>query len=85
MKEVLSVFTFGIGAVCFVVFISVLKPHAYSAVAGPIKLEYCSTEAREPDMGDCTRRRSAPAAAAVIRQRASHGGGSATASAARKP
>jgi hypothetical protein len=26
MKEVLSVFTFGIGALCFVVFVTVLKP-----------------------------------------------------------
>ena len=47
MKEVLSVFTFGIGAVCFVVFFTVLKPHAFSAVAGPSKPEYCNTEASE--------------------------------------
>ena len=48
MKEVLSVFTFGIGAVCFVVFVTVFKPNAISAAAGPSKPEYCSTEASEP-------------------------------------
>lgn len=48
MKEVLSVFTFGIGAVCFVVFFSVLRPHAFSAVAGRSQPEYCNTEASEP-------------------------------------
>ena len=51
MKEVLSVFTFGIGAVCFVVFFSALRPHAFSAVAGPSKPEYCNTEASEPLRG----------------------------------
>jgi hypothetical protein len=45
MKEVLSVFTFAIGAVCFVVFFTVFKPNAFSAVAGPSKPEYCYTEA----------------------------------------
>jgi hypothetical protein len=35
MKEVLSVFTFGIGALCFVVFVTVLKPNANSAVPKP--------------------------------------------------
>jgi hypothetical protein len=35
MKEILSVFTFGIGALCFVVFVTVLKPNAISAVPGP--------------------------------------------------
>jgi hypothetical protein len=44
MKEVLSVFTFGIGAVCFVVFFTVLKPHAFSAAAGPSQPEYCNTQ-----------------------------------------
>ena len=34
MKEVLSVFTFGIGALRFVVFVTVLKPNAISAVPG---------------------------------------------------
>jgi hypothetical protein len=51
MKEVLSVLTFGIGAVCFVVFFTVLKPHAFSAVAGPIKPEYCNAEGSEPLRG----------------------------------
>jgi hypothetical protein len=51
MKEVLSVFTFGIGALCFVVFVTVFKPNAISAVAGPSKPEYCSTEASEPLRG----------------------------------
>ena len=39
MKEVLSVFMFGIGAVCFVLFVTVLKPNSISAVAGPGKPE----------------------------------------------
>jgi hypothetical protein len=34
MKEVLSVFTFGIGALCFVAFVTVFKPNAISAVPG---------------------------------------------------
>ena len=34
MKEVLSVFTFGIGALCFVVFVTVFKPTAVRAVDG---------------------------------------------------
>ena len=45
MKEVLSVFTFGIGALCFMVFVTVLKPNAISAVTGPSKPEYCNSEA----------------------------------------
>ena len=44
MKEVLSVFTFGIGALCFVVFVTVFKPTAISAVPGTSKPEYCNTE-----------------------------------------
>ena len=35
MKEVLSFFTFGIGALCFVAFVTVFKPTAVSAVMGP--------------------------------------------------
>ena len=45
MKEVLSVFTFGIGALCFVVFVTVFKPTAVSAVDGTSKSDYCNTEA----------------------------------------
>jgi hypothetical protein len=45
MKEVLSLFTFGIGALCFVVFVTVFKPDALSAVPGPTKPDYCNTEA----------------------------------------
>ena len=41
MKEVLSLFTFVIGAVCFVVFFAALKPNAVSAVPGTSKPEYC--------------------------------------------
>jgi hypothetical protein len=40
MKEVLSLFTFSIGALCFVVFLTVFKPDAVSAVAGTSKREY---------------------------------------------
>ena len=43
MKEVLSLFTFGIGALCFVVFVTVFKPDALGAVPGPSKPGYCST------------------------------------------
>jgi hypothetical protein len=35
MKEVRSVFTVGIGALCCVVFVTVFKPAAVSAVPGP--------------------------------------------------
>jgi hypothetical protein len=38
MKEILSVITFGIGALCFVVFLTVVKPDAASAVPRPGKL-----------------------------------------------
>jgi hypothetical protein len=44
MKDVLSVFTFGIGALCFVVFVTALKPLAVTAVPGPSKPEFCNTE-----------------------------------------
>jgi hypothetical protein len=40
MKEVLSFFTFGIGALCFVAFVIVVKPDAVSAVPGTSKPEY---------------------------------------------
>jgi hypothetical protein len=57
MKEVLSVFTFGIGALCFVVFVTVLQPNAISAVSGPSKPEYCNMEsfayARLPPLRLC--------------------------------
>jgi len=46
MKEVLSVLTFGIGAVCFVVFFTVLKPHAFSALAGPSSLNIATRKLR---------------------------------------
>ncbi|MEA2944448.1 MAG: hypothetical protein QOD09_4977 [Bradyrhizobium sp.] len=51
MKEVLSVFTFGIGAVCFVLFITVLKPNSIGSVAGPGKPEYCNLRGSEPLRG----------------------------------
>jgi hypothetical protein len=44
MKEVLSVFTFGIGALCFVVFFTALKPLAVTAATGPANPAYCSTK-----------------------------------------
>ena len=43
MKEVLSVFTFGIGALCFVVFVTVFKPTPVGAVHGTSMPVYCST------------------------------------------
>jgi hypothetical protein len=45
MKEVLSLFTFGIGALCFVAFVTVFKPSVISAVSGPSRPECCNTEA----------------------------------------
>jgi len=44
MKEVLSFFTFGIGALCFVAFFTALKPLAVTAVTGPANPAYCSTK-----------------------------------------
>jgi len=43
MKDVLSVFTFGIGALCFVTFVTVLKPTAVGAIHGTSKPEYLSS------------------------------------------
>jgi hypothetical protein len=45
MKEVLSLFTFGIGALLFVVFFTAFKPDVVVAVPGPSKPGYCSTKA----------------------------------------
>jgi hypothetical protein len=44
MKEVLSVFRFGIWALFFVVFFSALNPDTIAVVAGSIKPEYCNSE-----------------------------------------
>jgi len=44
MKVFLSVLTFVIGAVCFVMFFAVIKPNAVSAVPGTSKPEYSNTE-----------------------------------------
>ena len=38
MREILNLFTFAIGALCFVVFMSVVKPDAASAVPRPDEL-----------------------------------------------
>ena len=45
MKEVLSFFTFGLGALCFVAFFTALKPLAVTATTGLANPAYCSTEA----------------------------------------
>ena len=45
MKEVVSFFTFGIGALCFVVFLTVFKPLAITAATGLANPAYCSTKA----------------------------------------
>ena len=45
MKQVLSLFTFGIGALFFVAFFTTLKPAVVSAASGPVKPGPCSTEA----------------------------------------
>jgi hypothetical protein len=44
MKEVPSLFTFAIGALCFVVFVTVFKPGAVGAVPATSKPAYCNTE-----------------------------------------
>jgi hypothetical protein len=44
MKEVLSFFAFGIGALCFVAFFTALKPLAVTAATGLANPAYCSTE-----------------------------------------
>ena len=45
MKQVLSLFTFGIGALLFLAFFTTLKPTAVSAASGPSKPGQCSTKA----------------------------------------
>ena len=44
MKEVLSVFTFGIWALFFVMFFTAIKPDTVAGLAGSIKPKYCNTE-----------------------------------------
>ena len=48
MKEVLSLFTFAIGALCFVAFVALFKPDAISAVPEPTRLAHCNTEPLPP-------------------------------------
>jgi hypothetical protein len=45
MKQVLSVVTFGIGALLFVAFFTTLKPTAVTAASGPAEPGQCSTKA----------------------------------------
>ena len=45
MKEVLSLFTFGIGALCFVAFFATLKPITVTAATGLANSAYCRTKA----------------------------------------
>jgi hypothetical protein len=45
MKDVLSLATFAIGALCFVVFVTTVKPDAISAVPASSKTEYCKMQA----------------------------------------
>ena len=45
MKEVMSLITFGIGALFFVVFFAAFKPDAVIAATGPSKPGYCYTKA----------------------------------------
>ena len=49
MKDVLSVVTFIMGALCFVLFLILVKPDALSAVPPPGKPAHCKiTISREP-------------------------------------
>lgn len=45
MKQVLSLFMFGIGALLFLAFFTTLKPTVVSAASGPGKPGQCSTKA----------------------------------------
>ena len=45
MKQVLSLFTFGIGALLFLAFFTTLKPTVVTAASGPGKPGQCSTKA----------------------------------------
>jgi hypothetical protein len=45
MKDVLSLVTFGLGALCFAAFVTTVKPDATSAVPPPSKPEVCQTYA----------------------------------------
>jgi hypothetical protein len=45
MKQVLSLFTFGIGALLLLAFFTTLKPTAVTAASGPGELGQCSTKA----------------------------------------
>ena len=45
MKQVLSLFTFGIGALLFLAFFTTLKPTVVAAAAEPGKPGHCSTKA----------------------------------------
>jgi hypothetical protein len=45
MKQVLSLFMFGIGALFFLAFFATLKPTVISAASGPDKPGQCSTKA----------------------------------------
>ncbi len=45
MKEILSLFTFGMGAFCFVLFFTALKPLTVAAASGSDHRAYCSTTA----------------------------------------
>jgi hypothetical protein len=52
MKDVLSVVTFIMGALCFVMFLITLKPDALSAVPSSGKPAHCKlTVSREPVCG----------------------------------
>jgi hypothetical protein len=45
MKQVLSLFTVGVGALFFLAVFTTLKPTVVSAAAGPGKPNHCSTKA----------------------------------------
>jgi hypothetical protein len=45
MKQVLSLFTFGIGALFFLAFFTTLKPAAITVASGPGEPGQCSTKA----------------------------------------
>jgi hypothetical protein len=67
MKDILSLFVFGLGALCFFVFVAVVRPNAVIAVSGS-QQESCRAAASPTE--SCRRQVSAaaPAGAAPLRQ-----------------
>lgn len=53
MKEIPSLFTFCIAAICFVVFLAAFKPHPVGVVSGPSKSDDCEVSPHLPPARLC--------------------------------